>query len=130
MNGVGETHIFCGEQKKAMVMRRKINPKTGFLVGIHNSNPILDTREYEVQFPDGSTDTFLANLIAKNFYSQVDNEGRSYQVMREIIDHRSNRHALSKVNGFTVSGRTGVHCPKIATRCVWNGKMAHQHGFH
>jgi hypothetical protein len=74
-----------GEQKKATVMRRRINPETGFPVGVRNSNPILDTREYEVQFPDGSTDTFTANLIAKNLYAQVDDEGRSYQDMREII---------------------------------------------
>jgi hypothetical protein len=105
-----------GEQKKATVMRRRINPETGFPVGVHNSNPILDTREYEVQFPDGSTDTFTANLIAENLYAQVDDEGRSYQVMREIIDHRTNGHALSKDNGFTVSGRTGVRRPKITTR--------------
>jgi hypothetical protein len=32
------------------------------------------------------------------------------------IDHRTNRHALSKDDGFTVSGQTGVRRPKITTR--------------
>ena len=50
------------------------------------SNPILDTREYEVEFQDGSTDVFTANVIAKNLFSQVDDEGHSQVMMDEITD--------------------------------------------
>ncbi len=41
----------------------------GLSLGKRNSNPILDTREYKVQFPDGATETFAANAIAENMYS-------------------------------------------------------------
>jgi hypothetical protein len=47
----------------------------------------MDTREYEVSFPDGSSGSYLANIIAENIYSQVDQEGRTFTLLDEIIDH-------------------------------------------
>ena len=41
-------------------------------VGRANSNPILDTRLYNVEFPDGHIAAYAANVIAKNMYTQVD----------------------------------------------------------
>jgi hypothetical protein len=58
-------------------------------------NLLLDTREYEVEFPDGSIDVLTANAIAKSLYSQVDEEGRSYLILSEIVDHRKDRNAIS-----------------------------------
>ena len=37
---------------------------------------MLDTSEYEVQFDDGSTETYAANIIMENIYTQVDDEGK------------------------------------------------------
>ena len=34
------------------------------LFGTRNSNPILDNRSYEVEFPDGDVAEFTANVIA------------------------------------------------------------------
>ena len=42
----------------------------------------------------------MANLLAENMYSQVDEEGQQYTLMSEIIDHKSNGKALSKDLGF------------------------------
>ena len=42
----------------------------------------------------------MVNLIAENMYSQVDEEGQLYTLMSEIIDHKYNGQALSKVDGF------------------------------
>jgi len=75
-----------GEWRKGQVTRRMRN-QDGKPIGIRNSNPMLDTREYEVIFPDGSVDSYVANTIAENIYSQVDEEGHNYALMREIIDH-------------------------------------------
>ncbi|KAI2493498.1 Reverse transcriptase (RNA-dependent DNA polymerase) [Fragilaria crotonensis] len=47
--------------------------------------------------------------------SQVDDEGRSYAVMSEIVDHRTNGHALSKDDGF-VEDKRGRRHPRITTR--------------
>ena len=79
----------------------------GFLLAtaifIQNANPILDTREYEVEFLDGATDVFTANTIAENLYSQVDDEGNSYSIMSEIIDHKKDGAAVAKDDGFEIT---------------------------
>jgi hypothetical protein len=65
---------------KGQVTKRR-RDHNGRPIGVRHSNPILDTCEYEVQFPDGSTQSYLANVIAENLYSQVDAEGNQYAVM-------------------------------------------------
>jgi hypothetical protein len=60
-------------------------------LGQHNNNPILDTCKYDVQFPDGSIGTFAANIIAENLFSQVDPEGRSHTIFKDIINQRCNK---------------------------------------
>ena len=103
-----------GEAKKATVVGRK-RDQDGRPIGKRHANPLLDTRLYEVEFPDGSTEAIAANLIAENMLSQVDDEGRSYAVLSEIVDHRTNGHALSKDDGFVVD-RQGRRHPRTTTR--------------
>jgi hypothetical protein len=43
--------------------------------GKSNPNPILDKREYEVEFDDGTVFEYAANVISDNLYVQVDAEG-------------------------------------------------------
>jgi hypothetical protein len=75
-----------GEFKRGEVVRRK-RDHNGRPLGVRNTNPMLDTREYEVQFPDGSSQSYTANIIAENIYSQFDEEGNMYSVLSEIIGH-------------------------------------------
>ena len=103
-----------GEAKKATVVGRK-RDQDGRPIGKRHANPLLDTRLYDVEFPDGSTEAIAANLIAENMLSQVDDEGRSYSVLSEIVDHRTNGHALSKDDGFVVD-RQGKRHPRTTTR--------------
>ncbi|MGH7954979.1 MAG: hypothetical protein ACREOZ_03375 [Gloeomargaritales cyanobacterium] len=65
-------------------------------IGRHNRNPILDTRIYNVEFPDGHVQEFAANVIAESLYSQVDDEGNQYMIMQEIIDHEKDKTAVDK----------------------------------
>ena len=71
----------------AKVIGRKTD-RDGNPIGVGHSNPLLDTRVYEVQFPDGHTEESAANTIAENIYSQVDEEGNQYLLMQEITDTR------------------------------------------
>ena len=48
----------------ARVKRRAVD-EDGKPVGRSSNNPILDTRQYEVEFLDGSTETLSANTIAE-----------------------------------------------------------------
>ena len=40
--------------------------------GNYHSNPILNTSEYLVEFPDGTTKELTANIIAESMFSQID----------------------------------------------------------
>jgi hypothetical protein len=63
-----------GNIAKAKATGRK-QDSDGNPIGKRNANPMLDTCEYKVAFPDGATDVFTANIIAENLHSQVDEEG-------------------------------------------------------
>ena len=79
---------------------KRARGEDGNPIGIRNTNPILDTREYEVELPDGSITEYAANVIAENLYSQVDSEGRQYVYLSEIIDHEKDATAITKDQGF------------------------------
>jgi hypothetical protein len=60
----------------------------GTVRGRANANSMLDTRTYEIEFPYGHSDEYTANMIAENMYAQCDIEGRQYNLMEGIIDHK------------------------------------------
>lgn len=55
------------------VRRHKSEPD-GSLKGMDNQHSILNTRMYEVKFPDRQIAHHSANVIAENMYSQCDAE--------------------------------------------------------
>ena len=87
------------ENQEAKVLGRA-KDDNGNPIGIRNNNPILDTREYEVQFPDGSIDILSANSIAEAMYSQVDEQGFHHLLIKEITDHRKDGSAVHTDDGF------------------------------
>ena len=95
---------YGGEKVRAIVKHRVVDNQ-GLPVGLRNNNPILDTRQYEVEFPDGSTDAFTANMIAENLYSQIDEEGRSYAILKDIVGHRKDSKAVKKTDEDYINGR-------------------------
>jgi hypothetical protein len=46
------------------------------VMGQANANSMLVTRTCEIDFPDGHSDEYTANIIAENMYAQCDIEGR------------------------------------------------------
>ena len=87
------------EVLRARVVGRK-RDHDGNPVGRRNENPILDTREYTVEFEDGSTDSYAANVIAENMFSQVDEHGNEFLLLKEIVDHRKDNSAVSIDDGW------------------------------
>jgi hypothetical protein len=76
-----------GQEILGTVTARKRDHE-GNPVGRSNNNPILDTRIYQVTFPDGDSAEYSANVIAEWLYSQVDDKGCQYLMLKEIIDHK------------------------------------------
>ena len=106
--------VGTGSERKGWVVKRA-KGTYGDPIGRAHSNPLFDTREYVVEFTDGSTENYFANVIAECMYAQVDAEGNQFQLLDEITDHRSNNLAICISDGFVTSrnypflchGRTG-----------------------
>ena len=69
----------------ARVKRRAVY-NDGKPIGQPSNNPITDTRAYEVEYLDGTTEVLTANIIAENLLAQVDKEGHRQLLLSEIID--------------------------------------------
>ena len=98
---------------RARVVKRA-KGEDGNPIGLQHKNPLFDTRAYTVEFPDGSTAEYQANIIAENLFSQSDSEGRQFMVMKEICDHRKDGRAIPISDGFSTS-KNGNKTPKQTT---------------
>jgi hypothetical protein len=67
----------------------------GTMDGTANSNHIMDTRKYVVDFPYGLSDEYTANIIAQDMYAQCDKEGNQFNLMDGIVGHKTDGHAVS-----------------------------------
>jgi hypothetical protein len=82
-----------GSQIDARVIACKRDAEGQPLGRCHN-NLVLDTRVYEVEFPDGTILEYLANVIAENMWAQCDLDGQERLLMQAIIDHRKDGNAV------------------------------------
>jgi hypothetical protein len=91
------------EIRSGKVVRRK-RELDGTVRGISNSNSMLDIRIYEIEFTDGRSDEYTANVIIENMYSQCDIEGRQYNLMEGIVDHKTDGHAFEPADMYIKHG--------------------------
>ena len=69
-----------GSLKQAHV-KRQCTDDDGKPIGVPNSNPLLDSREYKVVYLDVTTEVMTAKIIANNILSQVNNEGHRHMML-------------------------------------------------
>ena len=110
-----------GEIIHGIVKRRKRDGDSDLLIGNANSNPILDTRVYEVEMPDGTYADYQANNLIENLMNNVDDDGRTEMIMDEILDHRTNEEAVPKEDGW-VQNSAGTSKRAITTK-GWDIKV-------
>lgn len=79
---------------------RRSRDDRGKGIGTANKNPLLDTREYDVEYADGTYMKQQANTIAENIFAQTDDEGRESLLLDEIYGHRKDGNAIPLSNGF------------------------------
>ena len=80
----------CETPEYTRVIKRA-RENDGFPICQASTNPILDTRLYEVEYLDGFGAHMAANTIAENMFEQVDKEGNKEVLFDEIIDARKLR---------------------------------------
>jgi hypothetical protein len=78
-------------------------------VGIENPNPILDTRVYQVEFPDGDISEYSANVIAENMWSQCDLDGNQNLLLDCFVEYKKDGHAVEYADRYiTYNGRKSL----------------------
>ena len=106
---------------RGQVIRRKKNAG-GDLIGRSNTNPILDTREYEVEFANGEVTELTANVIAEAMFSQCDDNGNEYVLLDSLVDYQKNENTLSlKDQKIIVKGKPSLHRSTVGWQicCEW-----------
>ena len=102
---------------------KRLRDAEGRPIGTANDNPLLDTREYTVEFMDGHTESLSANIVAQHLFSQIDEEGNRHVLLDDIVDHRRSDSAVSKEDAF-VTMSNGVKRRRQTTQgwqllCQW-----------
>jgi hypothetical protein len=102
---------------------KRLRDADGRPIGKAHNKPLLNTREYEIEFFNGHSEALSANLIAQNLFSQIDEEGIRHVLLDDIIDHRRNVTALNKKDAF-ITMSNGVKRRRQTTQgwqllCQW-----------
>ncbi len=104
-------------------MSARKRDRDGNPVGLANSNPILDTRSYIIDFDDGDHTELTANLISESLFSQCDPDGNQYVLLDEIVDHRRLPTAIKFADQKVIraNGRTYLKRSTIGWQicCQW-----------
>ena len=111
---IGLPRELGGELYHAKVKSRAVN-RYGIPVGVETSNPITDTRLYDVEYLDGTIKTLSVNVIADNLLSQVEEERQLQFMIDEIIYHHINTKALLREDSLC-STKNDNKCRKQKTK--------------
>ena len=106
--------VGSGNEQKGRVTKSS-RGHGGELIGVAHNNPLFDTREYDLEFTDGSIENYAANIIAENMFAQVDDEGREHLIMKDIVEHKKDHTAIPISEGKSRS-YNGNESPKVTTR--------------
>ena len=93
-----------GDKFVAGKVRGRKRELDGSVKGRANPNPILDTRTYEVEFPDGQVTEYTANVIAESMYAQCDVEGNEFLLLDSIVDHHKDGDAVKMQDAYIQHG--------------------------
>ena len=67
----------------------------GNVMGRSHTNPILDTRTYQVEFTGGEVTELTTNVIAESMYAQCDSNGNEYLLLDALVDYLKDNKAIS-----------------------------------
>ena len=81
---------------EGIVRSKKRTADGSQLIGKANFNPLLDTRIYEIEFPDGGRAEFSTNIIIESIMEHTNAMGETVGMISGIIGHRKNDSAITK----------------------------------
>jgi hypothetical protein len=83
-----------------------------------NTNPILDTRMYQVRFPDGVEAEYAANTIAENMWAQYDLDRNQHVLLESIVDYTIDGHTVKKPDQMVVVVNGRLSMKKMTKGCM------------
>ena len=105
-----------GDERLQCTVKNRVKDLNGKPIGERNQNPLLDTRSYELELPDGSIEVYNANQVAENLLSCVDDYGHMFKYMDEILGHRKDEKVAIKKENGTFQTKTGQTRKKATTK--------------
>ena len=104
-NYIGEEIMIShGDRAPQGIVRRRKRYVEVNTICRANSNPILHTWTYEVEFKDGGMSTYSQIFISEIMYAWCDEGRQKYLWFGSILYHKTDGHALS------VADQDGVVC--------------------
>lgn len=83
------------------VKRRAVGPDNR-LIGTYDDDPMKSTMVYEVEFPNGESRVYSANILAEHMLNQIDEEPFSTTMLKGILNYsKDERIAVSHDDIFT-----------------------------
>ena len=79
--GANVTLQHNGQKVKYNIMKRGIGPDRN-PIGKYNHNPILESKKYEVELPDGVVGQYYHNILLGDLLSQFDEERRVFVLIK------------------------------------------------
>ena len=87
------------------IMKKRAIGNDGTPLGTHNSNVLVDTSIYKVEFENGDIEVMAVNTITENLLAQVDEQDHQHLMLDEIVDHRVMGDAIPKSKGTYVASQ-------------------------
>ena len=79
-------------------------------MGRAHTNPILNTRMYQVEFAGGKVTELTTNIIAESMYTQCDADRNEYLLLEALVDYHKDIKAISLTEQQTsIQGRPVTH---------------------
>eukprot|EP00957_Ditylum_brightwellii_P009087 687225-Ditylum_brightwellii.AAC.1 len=73
------------------------------MIGVSNSNPVLSTDMYNIDFDEEVIKPYAANIIAKNILNQVDQDEYVPQYLKKMLDYAKDGHVVTKNKQFATT---------------------------
>ena len=79
-----------------MHVTNRLKDHQGNPIGTSNSNTVLYTWTYEVDFSHGHKKAMAANVIADHMFASINKDGHRYLLLGSIIDYLTSGDAVRK----------------------------------
>ena len=113
-----QVYLPQGDSTTVSKFARRILDEDGKLVGTYSDNTMLNTLMYDVEFSDGATKPYAADIISENIHNSVDLAGHQFRSFRDILNYCNTDNAVAVADATAVERNRPIYQRKTAAG--WN----------